>query len=222
MREFPESNSQALQDVFVLCASRKWGGSFVEVGGFHSRNLSNTFLLETEFGWSGTIFELRSDLAAEIRHNRSATVVEGDARKVKWRTLVRRNVVSRKPDYFQVDCEPSLTSLQILISALLSGLRPSVITFEHDAYSSATILGVIRQGRFTRIVSRVLLRTLGYRLVGPNILTESGKPFEDWWISKEIRSTFPKIMKRHSWRPIELLESLGMPTRTKELRTFLD
>lgn len=56
------SKSQIYQDVFVACQLRLWETSsesryFVEFGATDGVDLSNTFLLEREFGWDGLLIE---------------------------------------------------------------------------------------------------------------------------------------------------------------------
>lgn len=184
----PESNSQVFQDVFVLALTRKRGGFFVEIGGFHSRKISNTFLLENGFGWGGITVEIDSARASELRENRQSIVIEADATKINWKKVLRRGDVQKAPDYLQVDCEPALSSLAALIRVLIAGIRPRVITFEHDAYAQGTLLRVIPQGRFVRWGSRAILAMTGYLLVAPNVGTrDSKKPFEDWWVRRDVQ-----------------------------------
>jgi hypothetical protein len=52
-----ESYSQIRQDLFVLFALGKTPGYFVEFGACDGVYLSNTFLLETYYGWSGLLVE---------------------------------------------------------------------------------------------------------------------------------------------------------------------
>ena len=179
---FKESRSQALQDLFVLAVTEKRNGFFLEIGGFHSEQLSNTYLLEKSFGWRGVTVEYLPDNAAEIASNRTATVLCQDARTIRWSEKRTALAIPANLDYLQVDCEPPVSSLIALWRVVLSGLRPRVITFEHDAYAGSTLLGALPQGRVVRWCSRLLLRSLGYTLVAANIATKSGKPFEDWWI----------------------------------------
>lgn len=184
---FPESNSQVGQDIFVLGVSKKRDGFFIEIGGFHSRKLSNTFLLEDAFAWGGVILEINAERAEELKKNRKSRVIVADATKFDWRTATKQLGIPRKPDYLQVDCEPALSSLLALFRVLSAGIRPHIITFEHEAYARATLLRFLHQGRLVRLISRALLTALRYQLVGPNIGTrDTGKPFEDWWVRKPI------------------------------------
>lgn len=50
--------SQASQDVFALVANGfKRGGYFVEFGATNGKSISNTYVLEKEFGWTGIVAE---------------------------------------------------------------------------------------------------------------------------------------------------------------------
>lgn len=54
--------SQALQDMFVLSIlNGKRNGTYVEIGGYDGINLSNTYLLEKDFGWTGIAFEIEQE-----------------------------------------------------------------------------------------------------------------------------------------------------------------
>lgn len=60
--------SQLLQDVWVLRATgRATPGFFVEIGAGDGRFLSNSYLLETSFGWRGVLCEPNPKFAADIR-----------------------------------------------------------------------------------------------------------------------------------------------------------
>ena len=52
--QLKEFYSQAGQDLFVLTAlDGKKNGKFIEIGAYHPTSLSNTYLLESHFGWDG-------------------------------------------------------------------------------------------------------------------------------------------------------------------------
>lgn len=53
------ARGQALQDLFVVALTQgKTNGTFLEIGAAHPVHSNNTYLLETEFGWSGTSIDV--------------------------------------------------------------------------------------------------------------------------------------------------------------------
>lgn len=69
------SVSQLGQDLWVLEKSGyKREGFFVEFGAVDGVLLSNSYLLETEFGWSGLCAEPNPKMYAQLRRNRRCTV----------------------------------------------------------------------------------------------------------------------------------------------------
>jgi FkbM family methyltransferase len=66
------SKAQLLQDLFVLAALReKRNGFFVEFGAGDGVNLSNTYLLEKEFGWTGILAEPNRTFFPKLAVNRT-------------------------------------------------------------------------------------------------------------------------------------------------------
>jgi FkbM family methyltransferase len=73
MELLAKSESQLLQDVFcLLTLGQKRGGYFVEVGVGAGRRISNTYLLEQGFGWSGLLVEPNRSFHPSILEDRSA------------------------------------------------------------------------------------------------------------------------------------------------------
>ena len=71
IRYFRQSKSQFRQDLFVLSQLKfKRNGFFVEFGATNGIDLSNTFLLEREFGWSGILAEPAKCWHQELTMNR--------------------------------------------------------------------------------------------------------------------------------------------------------
>lgn len=63
----PRARGQLLQDIFAVAASGgKRNGTFVEVGVGNGCDLSNTYLLEKDFGWNGLLVEPNRSMQAHI------------------------------------------------------------------------------------------------------------------------------------------------------------
>ena len=72
-RNLDHYQSQIFQDVFVLTMlANKRNGYFVEIGVGDGRTLSNTHMLEKQFGWTGLLAEPNPAFHASIRAERSA------------------------------------------------------------------------------------------------------------------------------------------------------
>lgn len=75
LEQLPNSKSQLLQDLFVLCQTNfKRDGFFVEFGATNGIDLSNTYLLETQFGWRGILAEPARRWRAALQANRRAAL----------------------------------------------------------------------------------------------------------------------------------------------------
>jgi FkbM family methyltransferase len=69
------SKSQLRQDLFVLSETDfKSDGFFVEFGATNGVDLSNTYLLEKEFGWNGILAEPARRWHEDLRRNRSCNI----------------------------------------------------------------------------------------------------------------------------------------------------
>ena len=71
----PHSRSQLGQDLFVLSELEfKRDGFFVEFGAIDGLYLSNSYLLEKDFGWRGIVAEAAPGWHKDLRRNRSCHV----------------------------------------------------------------------------------------------------------------------------------------------------
>ena len=174
MKRIPNSNSQAAQESFVLNQLKeKRNGYYVEIGGYHATELSNTYLLETEYDWSGVSLEIdptRADAYNQARKNPCLAV---DATTYNLRPYFVDNKWPKQIDYLQIDIEPAHQTLAALIN-LPMDYRYSVITFEHDRYVGG-------DNDKHQATAYEFLTDYGYKRVVHNLLN-----FEDWYIDPNI------------------------------------
>lgn len=70
-----KSNSQLYQDLFVLyMLKNKTNGFFVEFGATDGISLSNTYILETRFGWRGILAEPARSWKQKLSENRKCSI----------------------------------------------------------------------------------------------------------------------------------------------------
>ena len=75
LNSLPMSRAQLRQDLFALAeAGFKRGGYFVEFGATNGVDLSNSWLLETQFGWTGIVAEPGRKWHAALKANRNCAV----------------------------------------------------------------------------------------------------------------------------------------------------
>ena len=173
------SYSQAGQDRFVLeSLDYKPNGFYLEIGAYHSTEISNTYLLEKDYGWSGISFEIVKDRVDEFNANRINKCYQVDATKFNYQTLFDELNVPKQIDYLQIDIEPASNSLLALLALPLEKYRFSVITFEHDLYYDPKNLDIKNK-------QKEILLNLGYTLEKENVVcNHEDFPFEDWWLDK--------------------------------------
>lgn len=133
--------------------------------------------------------------------------------------MLERKPELRHVDYLQVDCEPAITSLRALARVLAAGVRPTVVTFEHDAYAPHRFARIFHQGRLVRTFSRQLMRFLGFRLVAPNIATSSGKAFEDWYVYRDRVAIPVAPVDIEALQPADFLRDSGLERDFLQFRT---
>ena len=184
-----ESNSQAGKESFVISMlDNKIAGTYIEIGGYAGIDISNTFLLEKKYNWSGVALEIdqgRSDIYKSERNN---PVITSDATTFDWKSYLEKNSFPKQIDYLQVDIEPAKNTYKALRNMPFHEYRFSTITFEHDRYAH----------RFNWVIqmkAHKLLTSHGYRRIALNVCND-GNPFEDWYIDPtvstlaDVKSTF--------------------------------
>lgn len=171
------------QEKFVLdLLGNKKNGYYVEVGAHHSKIISNTFYLETDYDWKGLSLEIDEGRKKEFNENRKNPCL-GDALDFNYLSHFEENNFPKQIDYLSVDIDAGYTpegdaignpylTLHGLISVPLSKYRYSIITFEHDAQ-------IVYQNKGMREAQREILSSLGYKLVVRDW-------HEDWWVDPNV------------------------------------
>lgn len=169
---------------FILDINKnKKEGYYVELGSADPIEGSNTYELETDYGWKGVSFDLDKNQSAKFNSIRKNPSLCEDATKFDYRKYFEENDFPKRIDYLQVDIDSGYQengrplgnpaqSLLGLIALPLSEYRFNVITFEHDASNYYKLNSV-------RDAQREILDALGYSLV-------KRWGYEDWWIDPEI------------------------------------
>ena len=174
MKVFSDSKSQAGQESFVLSMlNEKHGGYYVEVGGYHAIDLSNTYLLETQYDWLGVSLEIDAGRAEAYNRARRNPCLTVDATTYDLGPYFIENNFPKQIDYLQIDIEPAHQSLTALLN-LPMDYRFSVITFEHDLYAGG-------DNEKHQQTAFEFLSNHGYKRVVKTLLD-----FEDWYVDPDV------------------------------------
>ena len=104
--------SQIYQDIFVLYTLNwKRNGFFVEFGSTNGFDLSNSYLLEKDFGWKGILCEPASVWKEDLKKNRNSIL---DFRCV-WKTSGKTVdlIVPSKPEFSKISTLKTPKSLNV-------------------------------------------------------------------------------------------------------------
>lgn len=126
------SQSQLMQDLFAIAANDgKRDGYFVEFGATDGMTVSNTWLLEQEFGWNGILAEPAPSWSDRLVRNRRCIV----DRRCVWRQ-------SGQTMEFLVDDEGGLSTLSEF--ADLDGHSAGRATAQHHEVSTVSLADLCR------------------------------------------------------------------------------
>jgi len=184
------SNSQAMQDVFVLSVlKKKSNGFYIEIGANCplSRG-SNSLILEKTYGWKGLMVEYDTVFKQSYINNRpNSYYIINDARKINYREFFDEKNFPLNIDYLQIDLDvdnrSTLDVLELFDETIFGDYKFATITFEHDIYTGNHFN--------TRTLSREIFLKHGYILVFPDVQTDDVNPrrfvpFEDWYIHPDL------------------------------------
>jgi FkbM family methyltransferase len=200
---YKKSKSQLGQDFLALQSGGvSKPGFFVEFGGSDGVSLSNSYLLEKEFGWSGILCEPGRNWQQAIKRNRSCTI---DFRCVYSKTGEQ---ISFSENYlgelsgiteFTGDSEKgilnkTLASYQVETVSLLDLLR------EHNAPAHIDFLSVDTEGSEFEILNAFDFSkyTFGAICVEHNY-SASRQKVKDLLHSKGYRQVYPELSEFDDW-----------------------
>jgi hypothetical protein len=182
------SYSQAGQDVFVLHTTKfKRNGTFVEIGTNHPITDNNSYILETQYGWSGLLVEYNKSYENLYKtHRANSKYIIADARTIDYRQFLDSQQFPTNIDYLQIDLDvnnrSTLDTLEIFNNTVFDKYKFACITFEHDIYTGDYF--------DTRNISREIFKQRGYVAIFTDvrirIQTNSGEPFEDWYVHPDL------------------------------------
>jgi hypothetical protein len=183
MLNYKNSKSASFQESFVISMTKeKKYGFYIELGSGDPYKESNTFLLESEFGWKGLALEIEKSVAEGYNlSDRTNKCINADALKFDYLTHLKENNFPEVIDFLQIDIDghDMGNCLLALVALPMMKYRFSVIIIEHDVcenYKRASM----------RDAQREILSSLGYKLIGQ---TNS----EDWWVD-------PKYIDNDAYR----------------------
>jgi FkbM family methyltransferase len=198
-----KSYSQVQQDLWVLkTLENKHGGYFLDVGAYDGIHFSNSYLLEQEYGWVGTLIEANPVNFSAMLKNRPDTNnlmyaitdncgsisisnngmssqiknnIQNNISSITFRELFNRyNNIPQVIDYLSLDIEGYES--QALSQFPFDSYICKTITVEHNLYLS---------GPSNKNMIKQILLNNNYILVKENI-EDHNNPFEDWYIHKSI------------------------------------
>lgn len=176
------SYSQVWQDIFVLTILQgKHNGTYLEIGAEHPDLINNTYLLTTQFNWTGVSIDCVEDHQKSwAQHRPDSKFILCDALTVDYKQVLDENYNGQKViDFLQCDIEPSVNTFTALKRIPHDEYRFRVITFETDLYTGG-------QSPQIREESRKYLSSLGYEMIVGDVLVDGNNPYEDWWVAPEL------------------------------------
>lgn len=168
------SHSQAGQDLFALAMCEgKVGGTFLDLGCNHPTFHNNSYLLESQCGWRGLLVDIEGGC-----EHRKSLFIKADATKPTPELLFQYSQMPPVVDYASIDCDDATVDSLFHIPWDRTAFR--VITLETDVYKDP----------FRQKATRLLLHSLGYKIVCSNVVVEYPEgvfvPYEDWWCHPDL------------------------------------
>lgn len=177
--------SQAYQDQFALRACGD-NYTYVEIGGAHPDQNSNTFQLEVNHFWRGFSVELNE---ANYRQMWETNLYRRN--KIYWANAIdfdyvaaaKENDLPMHMGFLSLDIDPAPQTFAATKRILEQGLTFNCITFEHDLYCSTEDYNVI---------GTKYLTDLGYKIAVTDVYDDHPSVhIETWFVAPHI--DFPRM-----------------------------
>jgi FkbM family methyltransferase len=199
----PKSKAQLRQDIFALKESGfKRNGFFVEFGATNGISLSNTYMLEMEFSWSGILVEPARIWAKSLQKNRPNAIIE---------TLC---VWARSNDYlvFNEAYQPELSTIKAFSG--LDHLKSARKAGKTYSVKTISLMDLLEKNRAPKYIDYLSIDT-------------EGSEYEILRNFDFNQYTFGVISVEHNFteqrgRIKNLLESFGYEQKFSEISMFDD
>lgn len=143
------SRAQLMQDLFVLyMLGSKRGGFFVEFGATDGVGISNTLLLERDFGWTGVLAEPARYWHEPLRANRRCTISTHCVWHASGQTLLFNETADRE-----------LSTIDNLSSR--DGHAPSRVNGDRYEVPTISLLDLLAQSSAPRTIDYLSIDTEG-------------------------------------------------------------
>ena len=108
MEIYPNSFSQEAQESFVLnILKEKKNGFYLEIGSWHPVLKNNTYLLETEFNWTGLALDINQEMCKKYTEIRKNKCLNQNAILFDYEKYFLENKFPNQIDYLQIDIDQS-------------------------------------------------------------------------------------------------------------------
>jgi hypothetical protein len=179
MKILNNSHSQSGQESFVLhMLDFKSNGTYLEIGAWDGIELSNTYLLESEYGWTGIALDIVEEYVTRYNDKRKNICILADATNSNFEELLLQYHYPKTIDYLQLDIEPAQNTYECLMRIPFNKIQIGVITFEHDLYMSPN-------NQIYKDKAFQYLESLGYIRIADNV-KNCGNAYEDWYVNPEL------------------------------------
>jgi FkbM family methyltransferase len=196
--------SQAGQDKWVIDFFKgKRDGYFVDIGAYDGKEISNTYLLEKEFGWDGVCIEPSIKMFRKLRENRNCRLLNRAAysrntimsfddigvsslitpvgkHRIKastMRTILDEVGAPNVIDYISLDTEGS--EYEVLLGFPFDKYDVVLWTIEHNVYYNTDKQTILKEN-----IMKILTEN-NYVRVREDVLCNGDPryPFEDWYVN---------------------------------------